>query len=132
MHYDIFRRWAQYLINYSLVPEVQLSTDDLAGRHASQSSLAIKDIIVLAAMAGILDAGGAMTHAADYSKTAQDYYTSWTDLAINPSATHTLLAYQWRLSRDLLYNVYPAGLLILSIIPDSLYKRQSDFYPSVS
>lgn len=83
-------------------------------------------------MAEISNAVGDTTRAADYSKFARDYYSSWTDLAIDPSGTHTLLAYQWRSSWGLLFNVYPACLLNLSIIPDSLYKQQSDFYPSVS
>lgn len=131
-HYKILKQWAQYLISYSLVPEVQLSTDDFAGRLANQSNLAIKGIVALAAMAEISNAVGDTAQAVNYSKIAQDYYNSWTELAIDPSGTHTLLAYQWRSSWGLLYNIYPAKLVNLSIIPDSLYKQQSDFYPSVS
>lgn len=33
-HYDILKQWTQYLIEYALYPEEQLSTDDFAGRLA--------------------------------------------------------------------------------------------------
>lgn len=36
--------------------------------------------------------------AAFLSTTAQDYYTKWEELAIDPSGKHTMLAYQWRSS----------------------------------
>ena len=45
---------------------------------------------------------------------------------------HSLLAYEWRSSWGLLYNIFPAKLFNLSIIPQSLYDMQSAFYPSVS
>lgn len=131
-HYDILKQWAQYLIDYSLVPALQLSTDDFSGELANQTNLAIKGIVGLAAMAEISSVVGDSFNAQNYSETAQNFYNTWEELAIDPSGTHTLLAYQWRSSWGLLYNVYPARLLNLSIIPDSLYKQQSDFYPSVS
>jgi len=131
-HYAILQQWAQYLVEYSLIPEVQLSTDDFAGQLANQTNLAIKGIVGLAAMAEIARAVGDTAQAQNYSATAQEYYDRWTDFAIDPSGTHTVLAYQWRSSWGLLYNTYPARLLNLSIIPDTLFQMQSAFYPSVS
>ncbi|KAK5101613.1 hypothetical protein LTS08_004071 [Lithohypha guttulata] len=131
-HYAILKQWAMYLIEYSLIPSVQLSTDDFAGELANQTNLAIKGIVGLAAMAQISAAVGDGVAAANYSLTAQNYYKQWETLGIDPSGTHTLLAYQWRSSWGLLYNVYPAKLLKLSIIPQSLYDQQSAYYPSVS
>lgn len=131
-HYTILKQWAQYLIEYSLIPALQLSTDDFAGQLANQTNLAIKGIVGLAAMAEISAAVGDSFNAQNYSQTAQNYYDMWSQMAIDPSGTHTLLAYQWRSSWGLLYNVYPARLLNLSIIPDSLYQMQCDYYPSVS
>ncbi|KAK5944296.1 hypothetical protein PMZ80_003577 [Knufia obscura] len=131
-HYAILKQWAQYLIEYTLIPAIQLSTDDFAGQLANQTNLAIKGIVGLAAMAEISNAVGDTAQALNYSTTAQEYYGNWTQYAIDPSGKHTVLAYQWRSSWGLLYNTYPARLLNLSIIPDSLFKMQSDFYPSVS
>lgn len=131
-HYTILKQWAQYLIEYSLIPAVQLSTDDFAGQLANQTNLAIKGIVGLAAMAEISAAVGDDFYATNYSTTATNYYTQWEEYGIDPSGTHTLLAYQWRSSWGLLYNIYPALLLNLSVIPQSLYDMQSDYYPSVS
>jgi hypothetical protein len=63
---------------------------------------------------------------------ASSYYTTWSREAINPSNTHTSLAYQWKESYSILYNTYPALLLNLSVIPDSLYEMQSSFYPTLA
>lgn len=43
-----------------------------------------------------------------------------------------MLSYQLRSSWNLLYNIYPDKLLNLGLIPDYIYKLQSDFYPTVS
>ncbi|KAK5239235.1 hypothetical protein LTR40_014711, partial [Exophiala xenobiotica] len=41
-HYLILQQWSEYLIQYSLLPGQQLSTDDFAGQLANQTNLAIK------------------------------------------------------------------------------------------
>ena len=131
-HYATLQQWATYLIDYTLIPAIQLSTDDFSGQLANQTNLAIKGIVGLAAMAEISSVVGDSSSSTNYSGTAQSYFSQWTDLAIDPSGQHTLLAYQWRSSWGLLYNIYPARLLNLSVIPDSLYDMQCAFYPTVS
>ncbi|KAL8663084.1 MAG: hypothetical protein Q9202_004121 [Teloschistes flavicans] len=131
-HYPKLQQYASYLIQYSLTPGLQLSTDDFAGQLVNQTNLAIKGIVGIAAMAEIASIANDEQSAANYSATAQSYYTQWEEFAIDPSGTHTLLSYQWRSSYSLLYNTYPSLLLNLSIIPDSLFAMQSAFYPSVS
>ncbi|KAL8775587.1 MAG: hypothetical protein Q9209_000083 [Squamulea sp. 1 TL-2023] len=131
-HYPILRKFASYLNLYSLTPGYQLSTDDFAGRLANQTNLAIKGIVGISAMSQIALLCDDPSAAENYSTTASAYYQQWESLAIDPTGTHTTLAYHWRSSYSLLYNIYPALLLNLSVIPPSLYKQQSDFYPSVS
>ncbi|CAL8581793.1 hypothetical protein XPA_007477 [Xanthoria parietina] len=131
-HYPLLRQFASYLTLYSLLPGYQLSTDDFAGRLANQTNLAIKGIVGLAAMAQIALANNDPSAAANYSATALAFYKQWEQLAIDPTGTHTLLAYNWRSSYSLLYNIYPAYLLSLPIIPSRLYEMQCRFYPSVS
>lgn len=131
-HYDTLKQWAQYLVDFSLIPASQLSTDNFAGPLANQSSLAIKGIVGLAAMAEISRLLNETESAELYDRTAREYYDTWSALAIDPTNTHTLLSYQWRSSWGLLYNIYPALLLNPSIIPSSLYSMQCTFYPSVS
>ncbi|KAI4200341.1 MAG: hypothetical protein LQ350_003989 [Teloschistes chrysophthalmus] len=131
-HYPKLQQYASYLIRFSLTPGLQLSTDDFAGQLVNQTNLAIKGIVGLAAMGEIASIANDEQSAANYSATAQSFYTQWEQFAIDPSGTHTLLSYQWRSSYSLLYNTYPSLLLNLSIIPDSLFEMQSAFYPSVS
>ncbi|THX52385.1 DUF1793-domain-containing protein [Aureobasidium pullulans] len=131
-HYPKYRQWASYVIEYSLVPEAQLSTDDFAGTLANQTNLAIKGIVGLKAMSFIAEAVGDLRAAANYSDIASSYFAQWEQFAIDPSGTHTMLAYQSRGSFGLLYNTYPDKLLNLGIIPQSLYDMQSDWYPTIS
>lgn len=131
-HYPKYRQWATYVIEYSLVPEAQLSTDDFAGTLANQTNLAIKGIVGLKAMSFVAEAVGDLRAAANYSDIASSYFAQWEQFAIDPSGTHTMLAYQSRGSFGLLYNTYPDKLLNLGIIPQSLYDMQSDWYPTIS
>lgn len=131
-HYNILKRWASYLVQYSLVPARQLSTDDFAGELANQTNLAIKGIVGLQAMGLISTLVGDSVSAANYTQIAAKYYDQWTVLAIDPSERHTVLAYQDRSSWGLLYNTYPDKLLNLGIIPQSLYDMQSAWYRTVS
>ena len=49
-HYAKLQQWTGYLVNDSLIPANQLSTDDFAGQLANQTNLALKGIIGIAAM----------------------------------------------------------------------------------
>ncbi|KAI4960699.1 hypothetical protein J4E86_002324 [Alternaria arbusti] len=49
-HYPILKQWTEYLVEESLLPADQLSTDDFAGALANQTNLALKGIVGLEAM----------------------------------------------------------------------------------
>lgn len=131
-HYQKLVQWAQYLIEYSLIPGIQLSTDDFAGQLVNQTNLAIKGIVGLQAMARVAGVVGATSDQQNFSTTAANYYKQWEYFAIDPSERHTLLSYEWRSSYGLLYNTYPDKLLNLGIIPEELFAMQSEWYPTVS
>ena len=131
-HYPKLSQWAQYLIEYSLIPGIQLSTDDFAGQLINQTNLAIKGIVGLQAMSGVAGVVGATSDQQNFSTTASNYYKQWEYFAIDPSERHTLLSYEWRSSYGLLYNTYPDKLLNLGIIPDELFAMQSDWYATIS
>ena len=65
-YFSLLDQWTQYLIEDSLVPAEQLSTDDFAGQLANQTNLAIKGIIGVKAMAEISRALGEDTDAQQY------------------------------------------------------------------
>lgn len=131
-HYKQLTQFAQYLIEFSLIPGTQLSTDDFAGRLVNQTNLGIKGIVGIQAMAGVarvvIDAAGLQ----NYTTTASNYFSTWEYYAVDPSRNHTLLSYEWRSSWGLLYNTFPDKLLNLGVIPQSLYEMQSNWYPRVS
>ncbi|KAI0096808.1 hypothetical protein F4776DRAFT_651374 [Hypoxylon sp. NC0597] len=131
-HYDLLAQFAQYLIDFSLVPASQLSTDDFAGKLANQTNLAIKGIVGLQAMSAVARVAGKNDDAAKFSSKATSFYDQWEDLAIDPSGKHTLFAYQWRSSWGLLYNIYFDKLLNMGLVNPKVYEMQSAWYPQVS
>jgi hypothetical protein len=131
-HYPLLKQFSEYLREYSLLPGVQLSTDDFAGELVNQTNLAIKGIVGLAAMREIASLAGQSSDSANFSTTASEYFSKWETYAIDPSGKHTVLSYQYRSSYGLLYNTFPSLLLNLSIIPSSIFNMQSAFYPTTS
>jgi hypothetical protein len=67
-----------------------------------------------------------------YRTTSTSYFATWKTLAVDPFNTHVLLAYQYRTSWTTLYNIYPALLLNLTVIPREIFELQSAWYPQVS
>lgn len=128
----MLKQWALYLIEFSLVPGGQLSTDDFAGTLVNQTNLAIKGIVGLQAMSAIAQIADESDDASIFSVTASQYYRNWIYFAVDPSEKHTMLAYEWRSSWGLLYNIFFDKLLNLGIVDDSIYTMQSDWYATVS
>ncbi|KAL2166674.1 hypothetical protein VTG60DRAFT_2304 [Thermothelomyces hinnuleus] len=130
-HYPILSQWAEFLIEESLIPANQLSTDDFAGTLANQTNLAIKGIIGLKAMSQIAQ----LTNNKDkYGEVADRYLKGWKDLGINTKADppHTTLSYGDDDSHGLLYNIYADKLLDLHFVDQSVFDMQSEFYPTVA
>ncbi|RYP39349.1 hypothetical protein DL767_002260 [Monosporascus sp. MG133] len=135
-HYPILKQWADYLVDESLIPAYQLSTDDFAGKLANQTNLALKGIIALRAMSEIAELTGRAEDAARFGATARSYIDQWQDLGINKAADppHTTLSYGDASSHGLLYNLYANSLLGFGydFVPKSVYDAQSAFYPTVA
>ena len=132
-HYNLLNQWTQYLINDSLIPMNQISTDDFAGSLANQTNLALKGMIGIEAMAVIANLTGNSADGANYTNIAHNYITQWQTLGIaqDESPPHTTLAYGMNETHGLLYNLYADQLLGTQLVPTSVYTMQSDFYPNV-
>lgn len=65
-HYTSFVQWADYLVNASLSPARQASTDDFAGEEALMTSLAVKGTVGLGCMGEIASALGRTSDATHY------------------------------------------------------------------
>ncbi|PBP15938.1 hypothetical protein BUE80_DR013284 [Diplocarpon rosae] len=133
-HYSILKQWTAYLVDESLIPANQLSTDDFQGQLANQTNLALKGIIAIEAMSVIAQKTGHVADQKLYSGIALDYIARWQKLAVVTTATppHTSLAYQDQTSHGLLYNLYADALLGLNLVPKAIYDMQSAFYPTVA
>ena len=132
-HYDIMLQWNDYLVNDSLVPADQISTDDFAGSLVNQTNLAIKGIIGIEAMSRIADLTGHPDDAANFTGISHDYVDQWVGLAAAQGADppHTTLNYGNDTTYNLLYNIYADKLLGLNLVPQQTFDEQSAFYPTI-
>ncbi|KAI4617594.1 uncharacterized protein J4E87_008230 [Alternaria ethzedia] len=132
-HYPILKQWTEYLVEESLLPADQLSTDDFAGALANQTNLALKGIIGLEAMSQMARIIGETADADNYTAIAHDYITRWIDLGINKADNppHSILNYGNETTHGLLYNLYNDRLLGLNLVPQEIYDIQSAFYPTI-
>ncbi|KAK0557871.1 hypothetical protein OC846_000166 [Tilletia horrida] len=128
-HYKIMAQWASFLIEDSLIPASQLSTDDFAGTASNQTNLAIKGLIGIAAMGEIASLVGQSGDAAIYRNISQQYASAWQFLAVDKAKTHTKLLYQQDDSWGTLYNAGLERWLNLALLPKSIYDMQDKWYP---
>ncbi|KKY31115.1 putative glutaminase-like protein [Diaporthe ampelina] len=130
-HWDKLNQWAGYLVNDSLIPAEQLSTDDFAGTLANQTNLALKGIIGLKAMGQVANLTG---NVVTYDATAEEYLPQWQNFGVNLDASppHSVLTYNDPSSHGLLYNIYADRLLGLNFVPQQIYDIQSEFYPTLA
>lgn len=132
-HYKILTQWTQYLVNDSLIPANQISTDDFAGSLANQTNLALKGIIGIRAMAQIANLTGHLADGRKYTNISQVYINKWQQygIAMNAKPPHTTLGYGLNKTHGLLYNLFGDRELNLNLVPQRVYDMQSNFYPTV-
>ncbi|KIW02103.1 uncharacterized protein PV09_06593 [Verruconis gallopava] len=132
-HYPILTQWTEFLIEDSLIPATQLSTDDFAGSLQNQTNLALKGIIGIRAMGEIAKLAGNADDEKKYNDIATSYITQWQSLGISydTQLPHTTLNYGNNQTHGLLYNLWCDLELGLNLVPQSVYEMQSKFYPSV-
>ena len=159
--YRLWKQWTSYLVDYSLEPENQLSTDDFAGWLALQTNLALKGIIGIKAMAGLSEIAGYDDDAKTFENTSRVYIEKWEEFGISRDKTHAKLAYNWFGSWTTTYNLYADSLLCFHLedsthtisssissvdnqkpiskkpshhsgfVPQHIYQMQSDWYFAV-
>ncbi|KAF9057677.1 DUF1793-domain-containing protein [Panaeolus papilionaceus] len=128
----LLNQWTQFLIEDSLIPANQISTDDFAGSLANQTNLAIKGIIGINAMSQISTILGNTEQAKNYSQIATSFVTKWQNLAESSTARHLTLSYGNAGSWGLTYNLFADKLLKLNTFPESVYTMQTNWYKTVA
>ncbi|KAF2431647.1 DUF1793-domain-containing protein [Tothia fuscella] len=131
-HYKLLNQWTGFLVNDSLIPANQLSTDDFAGPLQNQTNLALKGIIGIQAMSEVSRLTRNTADAKKYHDIAHEYINKWQDLGIakGENPPHTTLNYGYNQSWGLLYNIWADKELGLNLVPQSVYDMQDEFYPT--
>ncbi|KAI9370111.1 hypothetical protein BJX61DRAFT_109819 [Aspergillus egyptiacus] len=122
--YKLWKQWTGYLVEYSLEPENQLSTDDFAGWLALQTNLALKGIIGINAMSKLAEVVGHEDDATYYKNISATYIAKWEDYGMSRDNTHAKLAYNWYGSWTTIYNLYADAQLCFHL-------EGTDLEPSV-
>ncbi|KAF5344089.1 hypothetical protein D9758_008834 [Tetrapyrgos nigripes] len=129
---NLLDQWTQFLIEDSLIPTNQISTDDFAGPLPNQTNLAIKGIIGIKAMSEVASILGDSAKSSNYSSIASSFVSQWQDLAASSDGNHLTLAYGNTSSWGLSYNLYADKLLNLNLFPNSVYTMQTQWYKIVA
>jgi hypothetical protein len=116
--YRLWKQWTGYLVDYSLRPHNQLSTDDFAGWLALQTNLALKGIIGIKAMAGLADLVDNHEDSKLYNNISKAYIAKWEEYGISRDKTHAKVAYNWYGSWTTTYNLYADSLLCFHLGSD--------------
>ncbi|KAL9005276.1 MAG: hypothetical protein Q9188_001945 [Gyalolechia gomerana] len=109
--YRLWKQWTSYLIEFSLRPHKQLSTDDFAGPLELQTNLALKGILGIKAMSQIAETIDNKADAKYYKNISDTYISKWEEYSISRDGSHAKLAYHWYGSWTILYNLYADTLL---------------------
>ncbi|KAI4180125.1 MAG: hypothetical protein L6R41_007437 [Letrouitia leprolyta] len=109
--YRLWKQWTSYLIEFSLRPHRQLSTDDFAGPLELQTNLALKGILGIKAMSQIAETIDNEADAKYYKNISDTYIEKWEEYGISRDKSHAKLAYNWYGSWTTLYNLYADTLL---------------------
>ncbi|KAI0759822.1 DUF1793-domain-containing protein [Trametes elegans] len=128
-HYNLTRRWADYLVNNTLTPFNQASAD--GETFANMTNLAIKGIIGVKAMAEISRSLGQDFDAQQYDSHASALVGSWQSLALSSDQQHILGIYGNQASWALMYNLYADKLLGTNVVSQTLLQDQAQFYRSL-
>ncbi|EZF32210.1 hypothetical protein H109_05476 [Trichophyton interdigitale MR816] len=156
--YRLWRQWTGYLVEFSLEPHNQLSTDDFAGWLALQTNLALKGIVGINAMSEMSNFVGKTDDYKYFKNISDTYITKWEGFGFSRDGTHAKLSYDWYGSWTTLYNMFADALLCFHLdgteydthprtlddqepiapppdktgfIPRRVYEKQSKWYSNV-
>ncbi|BCS22735.1 putative glutaminase [Aspergillus puulaauensis] len=118
--YNLWTQWTSYLVEYSLEPANQLSTDDFAGWLALQTNLALKGIIGIHAMSKLAEVAGYKEDVQYYKNISDTYIAKWEEFGMSRDNTHAKLAYNWYGSWTTIYNLYADAQLCFHLEGTSL------------
>ena len=123
-HFNILKKWADYLVNVGWNPENQLCTDDFAGHLAHNCNLSIKGILAIAAfgyICGLLGQDGK-----SYIEKAKEFAAIWEKEAFDENCYR--LAFDKENTWSLKYNLVWDRFFGFEIFSEKVAKTEVDFY----
>ena len=124
----VLDKWAEYLLEKGMDPDLQLCTDDFAGHLAHNSNLSLKAIIALGAYAQLLPKldPHAAARANEIHGKAEAMAKQWVEKA--EDGDHFRLAFDAPGSWSQKYNLVWDRLLELGLFPKEVTEKEMAFY----
>jgi hypothetical protein len=125
-YWPVLEQWADYLKAKGFDPENQLCTDDFAGHLAHNVNLSAKAICGLGAFAQLCKRRGDEARAKTFAALARDFAGRWVGEA--GDGDHFRLAFDKPGTWSQKYNLVWDRILGLQLFPDSVRRKEMDFY----
>jgi hypothetical protein len=125
-YWPIFTPWAEYLRDHGLDPEIQLASDDFAGRIGHSANLSVKAIAALGAYAQLCDDLGKKQEGDTYRIIARKDAAQWMQMAAD--GDHYRLAFDQPGTWSQKYNLIWDQVLGLGVFPPEVAQKEVAFY----
>jgi hypothetical protein len=125
-HWKTLSIWADFLAREGLDPSNQLCTDDFAGHLARNVNLSMKAIVALAAYADLARQLNEEAVYSQYSQMSREYAVKWMQMA--DAGDHYSLTFDDKATWSQKYNLVWDKVLKLELFPDSVYKKEVNYY----
>jgi len=125
-YWPVLEKWTDYLKAKGFDPENQLCTDDFAGHLAHNVNLSAKAICGLGAFAKLCEKRGDKAKADESMRLAKEFAARWVKEA--DDGDHYRLAFDKPGTWSQKYNLVWDRILGLNLFPDSVLRKEMDFY----
>ena len=125
-HWDVLRKWKDYLVKFGTDPKDQLCTDDFAGHLEHNVNLSVKAIIGIEAYASLAEMLGEPEEAEEYHILAKEMAADWE--ARSYAGDHYTLAFGSPDTWSLKYNLVWDKMWGSDLFSDEVYEKELSYY----
>ena len=125
-HWEVLKRWKNYLVTYGSDPGDQLCTDDFAGHLEHNVNLSVKAIMGIEAYASLAEMLGEDEEARKHHKLAKDMAADWEARAY--AGDHYALAFGKPDTWSLKYNLVWDKIWGSNLFSQEVYQKELAYY----